>query len=1006
MTLSRHWFAAAVILFAGVCGRVAIAGDAAAPPRSEREPLPGLLAAPRPLPGIGRWQLAYKIPRGRILAIAWSSDGRQIAYQEASAIRICDARTFETSKILLGHSQQVRSIDWNRTNHLIASTSFDGTVRIWSADGAPLTVLTSPHGPINCAAWAPNGDRLAWGGADGTVRIVKADGSTIRTFRAADAAVNCTAWSPDGGQIATGDDKHLTKIWNVDGTLAVTFASQQSPVSLVAWSSTGKRLATATLGVYTNENLQYTTEMRIWDAAGKEIAERSDSALIYGLEWSPDGLSLAVMGAGQLLTLNEAGKNQTTRNIGPLEGITSHPAMAWSPDGKRLAFGGIGQLVTLDQVTGELRESNASPYALPNYTYADWSSAGDRIAVVMRNGIEFRRSDGSLMGYTEHAILPFDGRGQIAWSPDGKRVVIRSGREPIVADPNGGPATVPFELTTPTQFVAWNAKTGLFASVARQLIRIAKPSGALESTFQTPGNADSLRWSADGTRLLVLQAVEGRRLFAVHVYNSAGESLAVLRNLKGEVDAVDISPDGKQLLLGYDAGYWEQWDLSDISRPRRTSPAHSFGSCTDVTYSPDGTRFATVGWEGLAKLWRADGKLLRTFDGHGGPLYSASFSPDGRHFVTAGLSPTVCIWSTESSRPETIIFYPNAEDSIVIAADGRFLSGPPKVIDASFVFLVEKPSGAMEILDSAAFRRRTGLKPFGSPEAAPNRLRAAVPRGVATRRVVGQRNDPDFDVKVPQPAYAAKHPMVGIDENHRNFDTAGHRYKPFLDLLSNDGYRVSAILDPFTARRLDDYDVLVVANAQLLQSEQKSAFTRDESESLQNWVRGGGGLLLIANQQSFASASAELAKSFGVEMGRQLAFDSAGRVADGLAFAREKNQLGDHAILRGRNAAERINRVLTFNGQSLTGPPGSVALLKFSGTATERGSGSRTSAAGRAQGLALKFGRGRVVVLGEANTLAAEIYGNPPRHVGMNVPDCDNRQLALNIVHWLSGLID
>jgi Tol biopolymer transport system component len=275
------------------------------------------------------------------------------------------------------------------------------------------------------------------------------------------------------------------------------------------------------------------------------------------------------MGTGQVVALNEAGENQPSRTVGPLQGMDD-TSMAWSPDGKRIAFGGASLVVTLDQQTGELRESNASPFTLPNYSYADWSPAGDRIAVVMRNGIEFRRSDGSLMGYLEQAILPFDGRGQIAWSPDGKRVVVRSGREPIVTDPNGGPATVPFELPPLTQFVAWNAKTGLFASAARQMIRIAQPNGALSATFQAPGNVDSLRWSADGTRLLVLQAVEGRRLFAVHVYNSAGESLAALRNLKGEVDAIDISPDGKQLLLGYDAGYWEQWDLSDTSHPRRT----------------------------------------------------------------------------------------------------------------------------------------------------------------------------------------------------------------------------------------------------------------------------------------------------------------------------------------------------------------------------------------------------------------------------------------------------
>ena len=148
-------------------------------------------------------------------------------------------------------------------------------------------------------------------------------------------------------------------------------------------------------------------------------------------------------------------------------------------------------------------------------------------------------------------------------------MVVRSGREPIVTDPDGGPTTVPFELTTPTQLVAWNAKTGLFASAARQLIRIAKPNGPSLRLFRRKATSTACAWSVDGTRLLVLEAVEGRRLFAVHVYNSDGESLAALRNLKGEVDAIDISPNGKQLLLGYDAGYWEQWDLSDTSRPRR-----------------------------------------------------------------------------------------------------------------------------------------------------------------------------------------------------------------------------------------------------------------------------------------------------------------------------------------------------------------------------------------------------------------------------------------------------
>ena len=61
-------------------------------------------------------------------------------------------------------------------------------------------------------------------------------------------------------------------------------------------------------------------------------------------------------------------------------------------------------------------------------------------------------------------------------------------------------------------------------------------------------------------------------------------------------------------------------------------------------------------------------------------------------------------------------------------------------------------------------------------------------------------------------------------------------------------------------------------------------------------------------------------------------------------------------------------------------------------------------AKGNSQGLALEWGKGRVVILGEAGMLRAE----PPHDgmvMGMNVPGYDNRKLALNIMHWLSRLI-
>jgi hypothetical protein len=54
----------------------------------------------------------------------------------------------------------------------------------------------------------------------------------------------------------------------------------------------------------------------------------------------------------------------------------------------------------------------------------------------------------------------------------------------------------------------------------------------------------------------------------------------------------------------------------------------------------------------------------------------------------------------------------------------------------------------------------------------------------------------------------------------------------------------------------------------------------------------------------------------------------------------------------------------------------------------------------------MRFGKGRVIVLGEAAMLSAQIITGPNEiKFGMNRPGSDNRQLALNIMHWLSGLL-
>ena len=125
-----------------------------------------------------------------------------------------------------------------------------------------------------------------------------------------------------------------------------------------------------------------------------------------------------------------------------------------------------------------------------------------------------------------------------------------------------------------------------------------------------------------------------------------------------------------------------------------------------------------------------------------------------------------------------------------------------------------------------------------------------------------------------------------------------------------------------------------------------------------------------------------------------------------LVFTRENELLGNHPILFGRGPSEQVNRVVTYSGQSLTGPRGSSAILWLADSAMDESpiDKSLIPAAGRCQGLAFVHGKGRVVVFGEAGALSAQ-FDQTGAPFGMNVEGIDNRQLSLNVMHWLSGLI-
>lgn len=283
--------------------------------------------------------------------------------------------------------------------------------------------------------------------------------------------------------------------------------------------------------------------------------------------------------------------------------------------------------------------------------------------------------------------------------------------------------------------------------------------------------------------------------------------------------------------------------------------------------------------------------------------------------------------------------------------------------------------------------------------------------------------DTTFNPPIAKPAYpTGGGPVVMLDEAHFNFHTATGRYVSFAQLLRRDGYVVHASASRFTKESLGKGKILVIANA-LAEVNQASwtlpnpsAFADDEIAVVRDWVQQGGALLLIADHMPFAGAAEKLGAAFGIRFSNCFAMFAEQSRGAIFAFHRSDGTLAQHPIINGRTAGERIDSLMTFTGSAFQVNGGAQPLfvldssqvLLLPETAWQfTAETPRLPATGWLQGATLKFGKGRVAVFGEAAMFSAQLAGANRTPVGMNSPNApQNCRFLLNVMHWLSGLLD
>lgn len=284
----------------------------------------------------------------RVNSIRFSPDNRLMASASSKTI-ISDPKTGEEIRTLVGHSvtEYVYSLDFSHNGLFLASAGSDRRITLWSVKvGLKLKTLEGHKQSINVVRFNHQDTILASAGSDGKINLWDVEtGQLIKTMFASEDGVNTVSFSPDGNLLASaGWDKVIT-LWSVDkrkknsvltghthSVTCVVFSPDGKTLCSSSWDKTikfwdvrtGKEIRT--LNAHTNgvESVKFSPDgkkivstsynrngkicvMKLWNVeTGEE--EQTIAGEFYGVEFSPDGVTLAVASRDKTIKLWSAPK--------------------------------------------------------------------------------------------------------------------------------------------------------------------------------------------------------------------------------------------------------------------------------------------------------------------------------------------------------------------------------------------------------------------------------------------------------------------------------------------------------------------------------------------------------------------------------------------------------------------------------------------------------------------------------------------------------------------------